>query len=58
MKNIREIKKFLGQEHYQQISELTGYSVSYIEDCLTHRRNNRLIVQAAATLCGPIRMSA
>jgi hypothetical protein len=58
MKNIREIKKYLGQEHYQQISALTGYSVSYIEDCLVHRRNNQLIVQAAASLSGQVRMSA
>ena len=58
MKNIRDIKKYLCQEHYQQISALTGYSVSYIEDCLTHRRNNQLIVQAAASLSGPVRMSA
>lgn len=58
MKNIREIKKYLGQEHYRQLSELTGYSISYIEDCLAHRRNNRLIVQAAAALTSPMRMSA
>lgn len=58
MKNIREIKKYLGQEHYQQISALTGYSVSYIEDCLTHRRNNRLIVQAATSLSDQTRLSA
>ncbi|MGB3850972.1 MAG: hypothetical protein WA958_13455 [Tunicatimonas sp.] len=58
MKNIREIKKYLCSEHYQQLSELTGYSVVYIEDCLTHRRNNQLIVQAAATLMSPMRVSA
>jgi hypothetical protein len=58
MKNIRDIKKYLCSEHYQQLSELTGYSVIYIEDCLTHRRNNQLIVQAAATLVGPTPVSA
>ena len=47
MENIRELKKYLCQEQYQQISELTGYSVGYIQNCLTYRRNNRLIVQAA-----------
>ena len=48
MENIRELKKHLCQEQYQQISELTGYSVGYIRNCFAHRRNNRLIVQAAA----------
>ena len=50
MENIRELKKNLCQEQYQQISELTGYSVGYIQNCLSHRRNNRLIVQAATTV--------
>ena len=50
MENIRELKKHLCQEQYRQISELTGYSVSYIQNCLTHRRNNRLIVQAVNTV--------
>ena len=50
MENIRELKKHLGKEQYLQISELTGYSVGYIQNCLTHRRNNRLIVQAATTI--------
>ena len=50
MENIRELKKHLGKEQCRQISELTGYSVGYIQNCLTHRRNNRLIVQAATTL--------
>ena len=58
MENIRELKKYLGQEHYRQLSELTGYSESYIADCLAHRRNNRLIVQAAATLFEPVRLTA
>ena len=51
MENIRELKKHLPQEQYQQLSELTGYSVDYIQNCLTHRRNNRLIVRAARLLC-------
>ena len=50
MENIRELKKHLCKEQYVQISELTGYSVGYIQNCLTHRRNNRLIVQAASTI--------
>ena len=50
MENIRELKKHLCEEQYRQISELTGYSVGYIQNCLTHRRNNRLIVQAASTV--------
>ena len=50
MENIRELKKNLCQDQYQQISELTGYSVDYIQNCLSHRRNNRLIVQAATTV--------
>ena len=47
MENIRELKKHLRKEQYQQISELTGYSVGYIQNCLSYRRNNRLIVRAA-----------
>ena len=50
MENIRELKKHLPKEQYQRISELTGYSVGYIQNCLSHRRNNRLIVQAASTV--------
>ena len=50
MENIRELKKHLCQDQCRQISELTGYSVGYIQNCLSHRRNNRLIVQAATTL--------
>ncbi len=50
MENIRELKKHLCKEQYQQISELTGYSVGYIQNCLSYRRNNRLIVQAATTV--------
>ena len=47
MENIRQIKKHLAKEQYEFISKSTGYSVDYIQNCLTHRRNNRLIVQAA-----------
>jgi len=47
MENIRHIKKHLAKEEYDFISRSTGYSVDYIQNCLTHRRNNRLIVQAA-----------
>ena len=50
MDNIRHIKKFLCEEQYAQISQLTGYSVDYIQTCLLHRRNNRLITQAAVKL--------
>ena len=50
MDNIRHIKKFLCEEQYAQISQLTGYSVDYIQNCLLHRRNNRLIAQAAVSL--------
>ena len=50
MENIRELKKHLCKDQYLQISELTGYSVDYIQSCFTHRRNNRLIVQAATTV--------
>ena len=50
MDNIREIKKHLRQEQYQQLSERTGYSVDYIQNCLVYRRNNRLIVRAALAI--------
>ncbi|MEM6378067.1 MAG: hypothetical protein AAF705_07635 [Bacteroidota bacterium] len=50
MENIRQIKKLLAKEDYEFISKNTGYSVDYIQNCLTHRRNNRLIVLAAQQL--------
>ena len=54
MENIRELKKHLGKEQYLQLSKLTGYSVGYIQNCLTHRRNNRLIVQAANAITNDV----
>ena len=56
MENIRELKKNLCKEQYLQISELTGYSVGYIQNCLSHRRNNRLIVQAATAVTSDARV--
>ncbi len=50
MENIRHIKKLLAKEEYETISKNTGYSVDYIQSCLAHRRNNKLIVQAAQQL--------
>ena len=50
MENIRQIKKLLAKEDYEFISKRTGYSVDYIQNCLAHRRNNRLIVRAARQL--------
>jgi len=50
MENIRQIKKLLAKEEYEIISKNTGYSVDYIQNCLTHRRNNRLIVKFAQQL--------
>ncbi len=50
MKNIRDIKKHLRQEDYINLSLITGYSKDYIQNCIHHRRNNLLIVQAANTI--------
>ncbi|MEQ9438566.1 MAG: hypothetical protein RIG62_05940 [Cyclobacteriaceae bacterium] len=50
MENIRHIKKHLAQEEYELLSKSTGYSVDYIQNCLSQRRNNRLIVEAARQL--------
>ncbi len=50
MENIRQIKKLLAKEEYEIVSRNTGYSVDYIQSCLAHRRNNRLIVQAVQQL--------
>ncbi len=57
MENIRDIKKHLSQEDYAFISEITGYSVEYIKNCITYRRNNRLIVHAACYITAPQRLA-
>ncbi len=50
MENIRDIKKHLRQEDYALIGKITGYAPEYIKNCIDHRRNNQLIVQAALSM--------